>query len=75
MVRRAGSVPLRRAGTPDEIASVVAFLLSDDAAYMTGEVVSVDGGSSIVSTVRASGGAGAWDFGALDERTYGPRET
>jgi NADP-dependent 3-hydroxy acid dehydrogenase YdfG len=42
------------------------------AAYMTGEVVSVDGGSSIVSTVRASGGAGAWDFGALDERTYGP---
>jgi hypothetical protein len=53
----------------------VAFLLSDDAAYMTGEVVSVDGGSSIVSTVRASGGAGAWDFGALDERTYGPRET
>jgi hypothetical protein len=37
---------------------------------MTGEVVSVDGGSSIVSTVRPSGGAGAWDFGALDERTY-----
>ena len=37
---------------------------------MTGEVVSVDGGSSIVSTVRPSGGAGAWDFGALDEQTY-----
>ena len=48
--------------------------LSDDAAYMTGEVVSVDGGSSIVSTVRPSGGAGAWDFGALDERTYRPRD-
>ena len=45
-----------------------------DAAYMTGEVVSVDGGSSIVSTVRPSGGAGAWDFGALDERTYGREE-
>jgi len=72
MIRRAASAPLRRAGTPDEIASVVAFLLSDDAAYMTGEVVSVDGGSSIVSTVRPSGGAGAWDFGALDERTYEP---
>jgi NAD(P)-dependent dehydrogenase (short-subunit alcohol dehydrogenase family) len=71
MVRRASSAPLRRAGTPEEIASVVAFLLSDEASYMTGEVVSVDGGSSIVSTVRASGGAGAWDFGALDERTYG----
>ncbi len=75
MVRRAASAPLRRAGTPDEIASVVAFLLSDEAAYMTGEVVSVDGGSSIVSTVRPSGGAGAWDFGALDERTYGRRSS
>ena len=62
--------PLRRAGTPDEIASVVAFLLSDEAAYMAGEVVSVDGGSAVVSTVRPFGGAGARDFGSLDARTY-----
>jgi NAD(P)-dependent dehydrogenase (short-subunit alcohol dehydrogenase family) len=72
MVRRAASSPLRRAGTTDEIASVVAFLLSDESAYMAGEVVSVDGGSAIMSTVRPSGGAGAWDFAALDRRTYGP---
>ncbi|BCB75720.1 SDR family NAD(P)-dependent oxidoreductase [Phytohabitans flavus] len=71
MVRRASSTPLRRAGTGDDIASVVAFLLSDDAAYLTGEVVSVDGGASIVSTVRPSGGAGAWDFAAHDRALYG----
>jgi NAD(P)-dependent dehydrogenase (short-subunit alcohol dehydrogenase family) len=69
MVQRASTTPLRRAGSPEEIASVVAFLLSDDAAYMTGEAVSIDGGASIVNSVRPSGGAGAWDTTALDART------
>jgi NAD(P)-dependent dehydrogenase (short-subunit alcohol dehydrogenase family) len=71
MSRRASSTPLRRAGTGDEVAGVVAFLFSDDAAYMTGEVVSVDGGASVVSTVRPSGGAGAWDFEGYDRSLYG----
>jgi NAD(P)-dependent dehydrogenase (short-subunit alcohol dehydrogenase family) len=70
MLRRAATTPLRRAGTAPEIASVVAFLLSEESAYMTGEVVSVDGGAAIMSTVRPSGGAGAWDFASLDARTY-----
>ncbi|SEG19762.1 3-oxoacyl-[acyl-carrier protein] reductase [Nonomuraea solani] len=35
---------LRRIGTPDDIAGAVAFLLSDDAAYVTGHVLRVDGG-------------------------------
>lgn len=37
-------VPMGRLGDPDEVAAVVAFLLSDDASYMTGAIVTVDAG-------------------------------
>jgi NAD(P)-dependent dehydrogenase (short-subunit alcohol dehydrogenase family) len=37
-------IPLRRTGKPDEIASTAAFLVSDDAAYITGQTIFVDGG-------------------------------
>ncbi len=40
----ASKVPLRRVGTPDDIANVVAFLASADAAYVTGQTIYVDGG-------------------------------
>ena len=36
--------PLGRIGTPEEVASVAAFLASDDASYITGEIIYVDGG-------------------------------
>ncbi|KRC53064.1 MULTISPECIES: SDR family oxidoreductase [unclassified Nocardioides] len=40
----AAAYPLRRLGVPDDIGSVVAFLLSEDAAWMTGQTLVVDGG-------------------------------
>jgi 3-oxoacyl-[acyl-carrier protein] reductase len=38
------ATPLKRLGSPHEIAAAMAFLLSDDAAYITGEVLAVNGG-------------------------------
>ena len=42
---------MKRLGEPAEIASVVAFLLSDAASYMTGETVLVDGGRMTLNYV------------------------
>ena len=41
-------VPLRRASSPEEIAGSVAWLLSDDASYVNGAVIPVDGGVTVV---------------------------
>lgn len=38
------TIPMKRMGKPDEIAKVVLFLASNDASYITGQVISVDGG-------------------------------
>lgn len=43
--RIAGQLPMGRVGRPEDIAAAVAFLASDDAAWITGEVLRVDGGA------------------------------
>jgi glucose 1-dehydrogenase len=43
---RPGAVPLRRLAQPTDIANVVSFLAADDAAYVNGQVIYVDGGVS-----------------------------
>jgi NAD(P)-dependent dehydrogenase (short-subunit alcohol dehydrogenase family) len=41
-------IPLGRIGQPQDIAAAVAFLLSDDASYMTGQSVAVNGGAIMI---------------------------
>lgn len=49
-------IPLGRSGTPDDIAALVAFLASDDAAYITGQVIYVDGGITAQLSPRGPDG-------------------
>ncbi len=43
----AGQVPMGRLGTPNEVAALIAFLLSDEAGFITGQIIGIDGGGSL----------------------------
>jgi meso-butanediol dehydrogenase / (S,S)-butanediol dehydrogenase / diacetyl reductase len=57
-------VPLRRAGTPEEVAACCAFLVSDEASYVNGATLTVDGGATVVDTTSLS-----WRSPKTDEVT------
>ena len=54
LVSEVARIPLKRPGTPEDVAGAVAYLASDEAAYVTGHLLVVDGGS--VATWYLSGG-------------------
>jgi 3-oxoacyl-[acyl-carrier protein] reductase len=49
----AASVPLRRLGSPADIANAALFLASDEAAYITGQTIIVDGGQTLPESLAA----------------------
>ena len=44
--------PLKRIGTPQEVARLALYLLSDDSAWITGQIVPIDGGMSTLKTFK-----------------------
>jgi hypothetical protein len=53
--RMISAIPMRRVGNLPELANLAAFLLADDAGYVTGEVIAIDGGQWL----NTAGGFGA----------------
>ena len=43
-----GAIPMKRMGTPDDIAAAALFLASEEAAYITGQTIHVNGGMAMI---------------------------
>jgi 3-oxoacyl-[acyl-carrier protein] reductase len=48
LVEAADRIPLRRVGAPEDVATAVRFLLSDEAAFVSGQTLTIDGGITTV---------------------------
>lgn len=48
-IQRSSKIPLGKAGLPDDIASLAIFLISEEAAWITGSIIAVDGGMGVAS--------------------------
>jgi 3-oxoacyl-[acyl-carrier protein] reductase len=66
-------VPLQRLGEPEDIAAAICFLLSDDAAWITGVTLPVDGGRLLVGS-ETRDLLGVFDLGGEQTRPPGGRE-
>jgi NAD(P)-dependent dehydrogenase (short-subunit alcohol dehydrogenase family) len=60
------NVPLRRVAAPDEITGICSYLASDDSAFMTGSVLLIDGGASVVDVSGAALSSAGVNWGAAE---------
>ena len=66
VARIMANVPLRRAAKPEEMAGVCVYLASDDSSFMTGAVLMVDGGATIVDVSGAAAKSQGFNWGAAE---------
>lgn len=63
------NVPLRRVAAPDEVSGVCVYLASDDSSFMTGSVLLLDGGASVVDVSGAALSSAGVKWGVTEGAT------
>ncbi len=66
VARIMANVPLRRAAQPEEMTGVCVYLASDDSSFMSGCILTVDGGASIVDVSGAAASSQGFNWGAAE---------